>query len=154
MAIASGCAGPAATDATAQSSEAGDKVCGVGVTPVFVPASDDTPERFRAFLGQWGDGSDRWDGALCHALYVEEVRPDGSAFALYVHGVAAQYGIAKPNAVRMKGKIEGNALTFLRPRASIEIRYVLNDDRSALSGTWENPDTWSRITLPRISPTN
>ncbi|MBV9862085.1 MAG: hypothetical protein JO267_08040 [Alphaproteobacteria bacterium] len=42
------------------------------------------PEPYRGFVGIWSDAA--WDARTCAALIVENVRPDGTATILYVHG--------------------------------------------------------------------
>jgi len=48
------------------------------------------PEKWRKFLGQWGNGS--WDGVVCHDLRVIDVRTDGTAEVVSMHAPYEPWG--------------------------------------------------------------
>jgi hypothetical protein len=154
MLVAGGCAGSDGTPPAARAADTDGCNCGTSASPVYAPVSDDTPENVRSFLGRGGDGTDKWEGALCHVLDVEEVRADGSMSGLYVVGEARQWGIPAPPTYDVVGSIVGNEMTSSLPGEYVDLHYVMAGDGSELAGTYQNRRVaryTGKITLRRVA---
>jgi hypothetical protein len=68
------------------------------------------PEPYRAFLGAWSDAA--WDADTCAALIVDDVRPDGTASVIYVHGPLGSTARVPGGVLHGSGIIKDSELRF------------------------------------------
>jgi hypothetical protein len=71
---------------------------------------DTVAERYRPFIGIWSDAS--WTPALCAALIVETVAPEGTATILYVFGPMGSNARAPGGVLHGTGIIRDGELRF------------------------------------------
>jgi hypothetical protein len=100
-----------ASTPTSYATTGGDmQLCGATFKkPVIELPPPGTPPNVAAFLGQWGDGHQGWNGGtagtMCSALFVISVTPDGSAKTIEAAGATREH----PPQVRLRTlKIDGN----------------------------------------------
>jgi hypothetical protein len=83
--------------------------CGQAVA-VRLAAQGSVPQRYRGFVGIFSDAA--WTPALCAALIVENVTPQGLASILYVFGPMTSDGRGPGGVLHGTGVIRGGELRF------------------------------------------
>jgi len=125
-------AAPASAEAAAQPAT-GRVFCDQNVSFHLMPA-DSVPERYRPFVGMFSDAA--WTPALCAALIVERVEPDGTAAIIYVFGPMASNSPAKGGVLHGTGIIRDGTLRFQNSDGS---QYAFRPLYSDLDGRLTTP---------------
>ena len=115
----------------------------------ILPPAASVPRAHAKFSGQWGPA--RWNGKVCHILFVEEVTDYGKARIVYSHGAVIGRRNVKPSYSRSTADIVDGKLirTVEHPRrGTVVVTYWFSGDNT-LWGTYRTSTGSSFIILER-----
>jgi hypothetical protein len=95
---------------------------------------DNTPERYRPFLGIWSDGA--WTPKTCAALIVQSIGPNGRASIVYVYGPPDNMTPGPGGVLHGTGIVRGGMLKFQNSDGS---QFSFRPDATDLAGSLTTP---------------
>jgi hypothetical protein len=119
--------------------------CGIGAAIDWVPPADDVPPEMARFYGLWGEGM--WDGLLCQAIAVSDVKPDGTAKVTSFTGTFHPWRFDRPRTHTYAATIAGNTLRYESYwTKGVWGEFTVNGN--SIHGVW---DGTYRVDLPRVA---
>jgi hypothetical protein len=99
-----------------------------------LPDPSSVPDQYRRFVGIWSDAS--WDPRTCAALIVQDVKPDGAASIIYIHGPQGSGSTAPGEVLHGTGVIRDGELRFQNADGS---QYAFRPGIVDMAGHWIDP---------------
>jgi hypothetical protein len=119
--------------------------CGIGAAVEWVPPAADVPPGMARFYGLWGEGM--WDGVLCQAIAVSDIKPDGTAKVTSFTGTFHPWRFDRPRTHTYAAAIAGDTLRYESYwTKGVWGEFTVNGN--TIRGVWDGK---YRVDLPRVA---